>query len=117
MRRRSTHPSRRCRPSGHRSSSPARPGAAGAVRRAARPPERRGLGDHLTPCPTCRRAVAALRTGAAAVHTPVTPLPAERAQVILAGALRRRRSGPPVRLLAIAALFALGAGAALAVGA
>ena len=81
------------------------------------PAERNELDEHLASCRSCRREVTDLRADAVAVLTPVTPLSAERSQVILAGALRRRRSGPPMRALAVAALFALAGGAAIAVGA
>ena len=91
--------------------------AAAAIDFPPSPEERRELEEHVARCAGCRRTIAELRADATAVRTPVTPLPVERSHVLLAGALRRRRSGPPVRMLAIAALIALGTGAVLSAGA
>ncbi len=74
--------------------------------------ERAELERHLAGCDACRRTAAAFHEDAAAIAYGTAPrLSPARSVEILATALRPPKSGPPIRLLAVAALVAvLGAG-------
>jgi hypothetical protein len=80
--------------------------------------ERATLDGHLQTCAACRAEAAALRSDAQAiVDLPRARLDPARADEILGHALHRPARRPTLRLLAVAALFALLALGALAVGA
>lgn len=78
--------------------------------------ERAELDRHLAMCAECRRSAAAFRDDAAAIASEAGPsLAPGRSAAILANVLRPRKSSPPLRLLAVAALLAIfGAGVGVA---
>jgi putative zinc finger protein len=81
------------------------------------PDESAALDQHLAGCDSCRRTVEAFREDAAMIaYGPAPRLAPGRSVAILAAALRSPKSGPPVRLLAVAGLVALVGGGLLAVG-
>lgn len=81
------------------------------------PDERAELDQHLAGCDSCRRTAEAFRDDAATIaYGPAPRLAPGQSVAILAAALRPPKSGPPVRLLAVAALVALLGGGLLAVG-
>ena len=90
--------------------------AAAAIDFELEPEERAELDRHLAECDSCRRTAEAFRDDAATIaYGPGPRLESGQSVTILAAALRPRKSGPPVRLLAIAALLAvLGTGLLLA---
>lgn len=82
--------------------------AAAAIDFQLEPEERAELDRHLAGCDSCRRTAAAYREDAATIaNEPGPRLESGRSVAILAAALRPARRGPPVRLLAIAALLAV----------
>lgn len=82
--------------------------AAAAIDFELEPEERAELDRHLAECDSCRRTAAAYRDDAATIaYGPAPRLESAQSVAILAAALRPPRSGPPVRLLAIAALVAV----------
>jgi hypothetical protein len=81
------------------------------------PDERAALDQHLAGCDSCRRTVEAFGEDAATIaYGPAPRLAPGQSVAILAAALRPPKSGPPVPLLAVAALVALLGGGLLAVG-
>ncbi len=90
--------------------------AAAAIDFELEPEERAELDRHLAECDSCRRTAAAYRDDAATIaYRPGPRLESGQSVAILAAALRPPKSGPPVRLLAIAALLAvLGTGVVVA---
>ena len=81
------------------------------------PEERAELDRHLAGCDSCRETTEAYREDAATIASAPGPrLESGRSVAILAAALRPKRSGPPVRGLAIAALVAVLGGGLLAAG-
>ena len=72
------------------------------------PEERAELDRHLAECDSCRRTAEAFRDDAATIaYGPGPRLESGQSVAILAAALRPPKSGPPVRLLVIAALVAV----------
>ncbi|HSK53548.1 MAG TPA: zf-HC2 domain-containing protein [Clostridia bacterium] len=76
--------------------------------------ERGQLNAHLAGCPECRRWGALFRADAGAIAgEPAPVLPVIRSRAILRAALRPARTGPPIRLLAVAAMLTTLGGALL----
>ncbi len=75
------------------------------------------LDRHLAECAACRRSAAALRADAVAIGSEAgPPLPPARSAAILAAIIRPPRRRPSLRLLAVAALFAVAGGGLIVAG-